>query len=178
MALLPRSTKNPKPQNTQIQDDLNLVFSFSCTDVARKPRPTSLTVICVCFHQTSTNLSWEKCLPSFKTENEKKVTESDASKWCSFLDLLEPLWLEVQKKVHILQNTVKYMKVFWDNTQQAPELLGSHCMCREGRHKLKSLLIVLSFSFVLPWNFNRFLKIHLHHHSGSSQNPAELYPFF
>lgn len=80
MALLPHSTKNPKPQNTQIQDDLNLVFSFSCTDVARKPRPTSLTVICVCFHQTSTNLSWEKCLPSFKTENEKKVTESDASK--------------------------------------------------------------------------------------------------
>lgn len=43
MVLSPNSKKNPKPQNTQIQDDLNLVYSFFCTDVARKPRPTSLT---------------------------------------------------------------------------------------------------------------------------------------
>lgn len=106
----------------------------------------------------------------------KKVTESDASKWCSFFDLLEPHQIEDQKKVHnILQNSVKYTKAFWDNTQHALELLGSHCMCREGTNLNHYWS---SFSFVLLWNFNRFLKIYLHHHSGSSQNPAELHPFF
>lgn len=44
----PLQKKPPKPRSMQIQDDLDPVFSFCCTDVARKQRSTSLTECDLC----------------------------------------------------------------------------------------------------------------------------------